>query len=68
VRFRIKVLSDAVLLEGVPTGVTRVFNNFIPLVFHACILPLSQFYPLNDRSLCYLKTLKDVSKDKNEKL
>jgi hypothetical protein len=62
VRFCIHVLSDVVLLEGVPTRVTRVSNNVIPLVFPMCILPLPQFYPLNDRSLCYLKMLEHVSK------
>jgi hypothetical protein len=37
--FYIQVLFDAILLEGVPTSVTRVSNNVIPLVFPTCILP-----------------------------
>jgi hypothetical protein len=65
VRFCIQVLSNAVLLEGVPIRVTRVSNKVIPLVFHVCILSQPQFYLLNDRSLCYLKTLEYISSPKN---
>jgi len=37
--FCIKVLSYVVLLEGVPTRVTRISNNVIPLVIHVCLFP-----------------------------
>ena len=38
-KFHILELPDAVLLEGVPIGVTKVSNNVFPLVFLACMLP-----------------------------
>jgi hypothetical protein len=61
VRFNIQVVYDVILLEGVQTRVKRVSNNVTPLVFPTCIIHRSQFYPSNDRSLCYLKTLEHVS-------
>jgi len=68
VRYFIQVLFDAILLKGVPTWVTRVFNNVIPVVFPVFLvcIPLLQFYLLNDRSLCYLKTTENVSKKNYE--
>jgi hypothetical protein len=54
VKLCVQVLSDVVLLEGVPTRVTRVSNQVKPLVVPVCMLPQPQVYPLNDRSLCSL--------------
>jgi len=53
VKLRIQMLSDAILLEGVPSEVTRVANicDLVPLVFLTFILPRPQFFPLNDISL-----------------
>jgi hypothetical protein len=51
VKFHVQVLSDVILLEGVPTRVTRVSNKVKPCVVPMCILPQPHFYLLNDRSL-----------------
>jgi hypothetical protein len=53
-KLHIQVLFDVVQLEGVSTGVTRVSKYVKPLVFPMCMLPLLQFYLLNDISLCHL--------------
>jgi hypothetical protein len=51
VKFHVQVMSDVVLREGVPTGVS---NKAKPCVVPACIIPQQQFYPLNNRSLCFI--------------
>jgi hypothetical protein len=47
-KFFVQLLSDVVLLEGVPIWVTRVSNKVKP-----CIISQPQFYPLNNRSLWF---------------
>lgn len=52
-----KILSYAIILEGVPIEVARVSNS--PLAFYMCIDPQPYVYPLNEKPL-YLKTSKHV--------